>query len=405
MQIQSSKCIHCKREVPKDKIRNGFCPSCYKTQFFPKQRKLLSKESFEGSTPSPFVGRFGYPNINVGIMAVPEIEDATLHDAPRYWASNHYDIPHVMDLRSGMINSNFNINIRKRNKMLEIAQQVGMASKAADVEINLKQKPVFRVNYSNVLAPTGPKAALEKAELTSNVKVARQVDKAVSDTDLKSNSALNLLFKKGFDENFLSRLLSVGNLGVGKNRKLVPTRWSITAVDDNIGKDIISEIKDYQTSDYCTYFGGYLGNYFLILTFPEVWSYELFETYVPTKAFATDYEPYSGRKTYAENTAGGYYAARLPILEKLKSIKRQGSILALRFITEEYTNPLGVFVVREAVRNSITSKPLVFADKELMLAYAKSLVKKKFGYELDIILKKSLLLKNIKQQSKLSRFF
>ena len=36
--------------------------------------------------------------------------------------------------------------------------------------------------------------------------------------------------------------------------------------------------------------------------------------------FTTDYEPYTGRKTYAENCVGGYYAARLPILEKLKDI-------------------------------------------------------------------------------------
>ena len=52
-----------------------------------------------------------------------------------------------------------------------------------------------------------------------------------------------------------------------KDRKLVPTRWSIVAVDSNIGDNLISQVKDYNQSGYLAYFGGYLGNYFLILMF------------------------------------------------------------------------------------------------------------------------------------------
>jgi hypothetical protein len=120
--------------------------------------------------------------------------------------------------------------------------------------------------------------------------------------------------------------------------------------------------------------------------------------------FMTDYEPYAGRKTYAENCGGGYYAARLPIVEKLKKLKRQASILCLRFITGEYAVPLGVWVVREATRKAMQSKPLHFADKELMIKYAKSLVKKKFGFNLDNLVKHSILLKEIKEQKKLTSF-
>jgi hypothetical protein len=206
--------------------------------------------------------------------------------------------------------------------------------------------------------------------------------------------------------------LSVGNLGIGKNRKLVPTRWSITAVDDTVGKDWLNEIRQYPETDYTSFFGGYLGNYFLILFYPDVWSYELFETYMPKSSwnvteetqFTTDYEAYAGRKTYAENCGGGYYAARLPILEKLKGMKRQASVLCLRFITGEYAVPLGVWVVREAVRKAMSSKPLHFADKSLMMKYANALIKKKFGFNLDNITKYSILLKEIKTQRKLTSF-
>ncbi|MDP2906805.1 MAG: hypothetical protein Q8O03_02595, partial [Nanoarchaeota archaeon] len=240
-----------------------------------------------------------------------------------------------------------------------------------------------------------------------------KVDKVVSDTDLKATDAILYLYKNEFDENFLSRMLSIGTLGLKKNRKLVPSRWSITSVDDILGKNFINQIKDFPTANYQAYFGGYLGNYFLVLFLPEVWSYELFETYAPNASwntsgevqFMTDYEPYRGRKSYAENCVGGYYSNRVVIAEKLASMKRQASVLSLRFITGEYSVPLGVWCVREATRKAINSKPIEFASKELMLSYAKNLVKEKFNIEVDNILKHSILLKNIKQQSKLTQFF
>ena len=287
-----------------------------------------------------------------------------------------------------------------------------MASKPVDVEINLKDKPRFKFKTDAYAAPTGPNAILKKAIITENPKIDYRVDKVVSDIDLKANDALIYLYKHDFDENFLTKILSIGNLGIKYDRKLVPTRWSITATDDALAKHLLNGIRQYNEINYTSYFGSYLGNYFLILFFPEVWSYELFETYAPKAEwnisneyqFMTDFEPYEGRKTYAENCGGGYYAARLPILEKLSTLKRQGSVLILRFITGEYAVPLGVWVVREAVRKALKNKPLEFGNKELMLKYAKSLIKKKFNYDINKLFNESKLLKNIKEQSKLTKF-
>jgi hypothetical protein len=85
-------------------------------------------------------------------------------------------------------------------------------------------------------------------------------------------------------------------------------------------------------------------------------------------------------------------------------MKKQGSILALRFVTGDYTLPLGVWVTREATRKSMQSMPIEFSSKELMLEYSKKLVKKKFNFDLSNILEKSILLKKIKNQSKLIKF-
>ena len=85
-------------------------------------------------------------------------------------------------------------------------------------------------------------------------------------------------------------------------------------------------------------------------------------------------------------------------------MKKQGSVLALRFVTGDYTLPLGVWVTREAARKSMQSKRIEFSSKELMMDYAKKLIKKKFNFDLGQILKNSTILKNIKQQSKLIKF-
>lgn len=385
---------------------NYNCPICAKAYSQIKIKNRIIKENFSTEGVAPFIGRYGYPSVNIGILAPPEETDDTwLYDAPKYWAVNNFQIPKIVDFRSSLINSRDKISVRGRNKFLELNQEVSMASKPVDVDINLKEKPHFRMNYDNYMAPTGPYAELKKAKLTENPKIHTKVQKVHYDTDLKANDALIYLYENKFDENFLSKILSVGTLGIRANRKLVPTRYSITATDDTLGKHLIKEVKKYNEINYSAFFSGYLGNYYLILCFPEVWSYELFEMHISNqKHFMTDYEPYEGRKYYAENTAGGYYTVRLAALERLNEIKKQGSVLALRFITGDYTLPLGVWVTREAARKSMQSIPIEFSSKELMLEYAKKLIRKKFGCDLEIQLKQSLLLKNIGQQSKLIKF-
>ncbi len=408
MQIQ---CLKCKG---RGFCGRSFCSILAKSEALFKVKQMDFKADFSGTSPTPFIGHHGYPFLNVGILSVPDKkEDVWEYDAPKYWADNNYEIPQIIDFRSALLNSRFKAHAQDKNKLLEVSQEVGMASAPVDVEVSLQDKPKFRLNTDAYTAPMGPNAGLKKAEITSNPKVHTKVDKVVSDIDLKANDALIYLYDNKFDENFLTRLLSVGILGIRKNRKLVPTRWGITATDDMIAKHLAEQVRQYKEINYQAYFGSYLGNYYLILLFPEKWSYELFETYLPQSSwnvsdeinFTTDYEGYDGRKSYAENCAGGYYSVRLAILESLSELKRQGNVLVLRFITGEYAVPLGVWVTREAARKAMASKPIEFSDRELMLKYAKALIKKKFNYDLDNLLKESIILKNMKEQVKLSSFF
>lgn len=405
-------CIKCKGKSPLKYCGKTYCPILAKTEAKIKTKPNL-KQDWQGSTPNIFISRMGYPNLNIGILSPPDIPQTDIYDAPKQWAQQNYQINQIINLRSALVNSRFMSNIKGTGKFIEIAQEVGMASKPVEIEINLKNKPKFAFNTNPFTAPMGPNANLNNSKITSNPKIDTKIQKIVGDTDFKAQDAVTELYQNGYDENFLTKILSTGNLGIKYQRKLVPTRWSITAVDDILAKNIVEEIKHNEHIEYTAYLGDYLGNYYLILTFPGPWSYELFEMYMPEASwniskeftYTTDYEPYSGRKTYAENCAGGYYAARLAILEKLKQLKKQGTVLALRMISSDYYCPLGVFVVREAARKSLSNNPIHFENKELMLNYTKLIIKRKFGYDIDKILNLSLILKQLKEQAKLSQFF
>jgi hypothetical protein len=380
------------------------------------QIKKDFKKDFQGSSPSLFIGQYGYPDVNVGFLSPQFGGDTTHYDSPKLWAKGKFQIGTIASMRYGLVNSRAQWNIhdvRKQNHFLEMCKDIGMSAKSVEMEVNLKKEPHLNFKPETEITPFGPQSEVEKARVTSNPKVDSRVERVVSDTDLKAVYAVNDLYRKGFEETFLSKLLSSGNTGLADNRKLVPTRWSITAVDDTVGKQLIKEIKDLPPGEYQVFFGGGWGNYYLIFFFPEVWSYELFEMYLNYKVnpwskegnfYSTDYEGYEGRKEYAEECAGGYYACRIGVLEKMKEQKRQHSSLVLRFITPEYNIPLGVWVCREATRKSLNEKPISFASKELMFKYAEELVKRKLGFDINLLVRESKLLKNLSTQKKISEF-
>ena len=180
------------------------------------------KQDFLGSSPAPFVGHYGYPKVNLGILAPPEITgDAWEYDAPSHWAKEKYPISRVVSLRSSLINSAKKADIHDVDRTIEIAQQIGMASRPIDLDIHLKAKPAISLSTDEFVAPHGPLGKLENVSILSNPKISHKVDRVSDDTDLKAADALIYLYKNNFDDNFLSRLLSVGTLGLKGKRKLV----------------------------------------------------------------------------------------------------------------------------------------------------------------------------------------
>ncbi len=370
------------------------------------------------SPPSVFIGsKLKHPLMNIGILSPLDKDDnAWVYDDAKYWAENNFGIGDVVKLRENLLNSRFKrkaTDIRMNNKFLEIAKEIAIAHKPVDVEIHLKKIVNIDRKPDKVILGHGLNAPLKKARIVSNIKIHRKIDRVIND-DIKASEGISYLYKNHFNEYALSKIFSVGALGLKKNKILVPTRWSITATDDTIGKFLLEKIRDYPwLENYELFFGEYLGNQYLILLFPNVWSYELFELYSPGSSWnpstemkaSTDLEWFSGRKDYATATAGGYYATRLKILEYLESIKKQASVLVIRLETPSYWAGLGVWVVRESVKKSFENRVMKFSTKEELIESAKQISKIKYNFDNSEILKKSRLLEIIKTQKSLNEWF
>lgn len=370
------------------------------------------------SPPSVFIGsKLRYPDMNVGILSpLQKEEEAWIYDDAKYWAENDFGIREVVNLREGLLNSRFRAqakSVRAKNKFLDIAKEIAVAAKPVDVEIALKKKISVNRKKDRVTMPSAIGAPLERARITSNVKIDQKVDKIMND-EIKSSEGLAILYKNNINEYSLSKILSIGVLGLAKNKKLVPTRWSITATDDTLGKSILKRVRDYKwIEDYQLFSSEFMGNQYMIMLFPNIWNYELFELYFPGSSWnsdtelkaSTDLEWYSGRKSYATNTAGGYYATRLPILEYLDSIKRQASVIVVRLETPSYWAALGVWVCRESIRKALKNRVLKFDCREDLIMGTEVVARKKFNFDVREILSRSRLLEKISTQRNLSEFF
>jgi hypothetical protein len=258
----------------------------------------------------------------------------------------------------------------------------------------------------------GNPAPLKKVTIDSNPKIEKKVDYLANDTDAKATTSIQELYKANISVSNIIKILSAGMLGMKTQRKLVPTRWAVTATDDTLSKNLLKNIRHYQElSTYQLFSADYLGNHYNILLMPGCWGFEVIEASSKgyfgmgknsrkEVAMWHDYEFFQARKSYASSVTGAYYVNRLGICEYLDKIKRQASCLVMREVREEYWAPCGVGILREVTREAMSKQPEKFDTIEEALKAAQA----KFQLPLSLYTEKSKLLANFKKQTRLNRF-
>lgn len=85
--------------------------------------------------------------------------------------------------------------------------------------------------------------------------------------------------------------------------------------------------------------------------------------------FGSDYEDARGID-HSPAIAGAYFAAKLGVLEYLSKKKLQSGVIILREIRPEYAIPVGVWQVREGIREAMKEPPIVANNFEQALDLA-----------------------------------
>ena len=272
-----------------------------------------------------------------------------------------------------------------------------MMTKPVETELVLA-KPARKVlDLREDSQPFGPIAPLESFQL-GNSSIDRRIEDAFYDRDLGADDAVLQLYRDNVLVTRIQRAFSLGMFGQGRKRKLVPTRWSITAVDSTLSLKLMTRVRHHRPIDeYRVYRYDYLDNIYVGILTPESWRFEWIEAWfepellaigfpdvnMATDVEASDYtspegyrpvmlgdsEGYRGRKTYAK-PGGCYYSARLAVSEYLDSIERQAGAIMLREIHPGYIMPVGVWNVRESLRSLLKTRYERFDSIDAALNYA-----------------------------------
>jgi hypothetical protein len=343
------------------------CPIIVKAQSMARIGSSFDKPVVDGSSPpGVFVGRLGYPKVSIGPMVPPTHGDTSILDTPEEWLGKPLET--IVDYRYSLIRGNSRANIheaRDPGSLLAKLQDLAMASRPVDAELRLTKAPRKILSLSEDTQPYGPSAPMERLKL-ANAPADRRIEKPYYDRQMRAFDAINDLYSKGVLVTRIQKAFSLGMFGEGARRKIVPTRWSITAVDSSISQNLIDRVKSHSTIDeYRVYGYSIYDNQYVAILLPEPWRFEWIEAWFPNTTWNQftnepymigDYEPYFGRTTYAK-VGGCYYSTRLAVTEALDKERRQAAAIVLRETYPGYIMPLGVWNVRESIRMLMQQQP------------------------------------------------
>ena len=368
-------------------------------EYLSKYGNLFSSDSISGSSPpSIFVGSYGYPKVGVGPMVPPIHGDTTLLDSPELWLGK--TLEDIVNFRLSLVRGIEKLSIQNtQGRFIENLHEVAMSSHSIDTDLQFHKTTLPVTTIDGESAPFGPVGDIKSAKFFGT-RSDKSIERVYYDHDLKAQDAVLTLYHKGIDISKIQKCFSIGMLG--KKRKLVPTKWSITATDDIISKSLVSEILEFDLIDSCRIFShDHLGNMFSVILFPHRWLFEMQEAWHDENKVGFGFDSEDARGIdHAPAIAGAYFAAKLGVAEYLVQKKIQAAVLVLREIRPEYAVPVGVWQIREAIRAAMKKEPYIaenFVDSVNFASKRMSIGKSEW-------LSRGRLLKMLKQKS-ISEFF
>ena len=222
-------------------------------------------KNLEGTTPpSVFIGRWSYPKVYAGPMMSSQMGDTHIMDAPEDWIGQNKTQDEIINYRMNLVRGKQLIKIDDlENPFVEKLQDISLASKSIDSEATFGRRPTGSM-LTEDSTPHGPSAVIEKFDIDA-VRWDRQLEKTFYDTDLKAVDAVVNLHNKDVPFSAMQKAFSVGAIGTKYKRKLVPTRWSITACDSTLADEFLKDVRKYEILDtYRVFEFGALNTYYVV---------------------------------------------------------------------------------------------------------------------------------------------
>ena len=360
---------------------------------------LFSSDSINGtSPPSVFVGSYNYPQVFVGPMVPPIHGDTTILDSPENWHGK--SLEEIVNFRLNLVRGIQKISVdATEGRYIENLQEMTMSEKPTDSDLIFQKPTSSKISLDGESAPFGPIGEIKSAKFSGSYSI-RDIEKVFYDRDLKSQDAILQLYNSGIDISKIQKCLSMGMLG--QKRKLVPTKWSITATDDTISKSLLDNVLEFDLIDsHRIFFYEHLGNLFSVVIFPHRWIYEMIEAWYSKGILGFGFDNEDARGIdHPPAIAGAYFAAKLGVLEYLNSNEIQAGVVILREIRPEYAIPVGVWQVREGIRQAMKQPPIIADDFDQAI----SIASEKMSIAKNEWLQHGEILKLMKQKT-LSDFF
>jgi hypothetical protein len=355
------RCAECKGK--------GLCglPRCPVISRFHAQAAIRPVSSYQGSSPSVFIGSFGYPDVQGGPLMIND------SDNPPDWLARNLGMEDIVGIRARTIRGRSSLHALAGN-----LQEIALSAHPLDVDVAFEKPVAFSLNFDGTIAPVGFTGSVKTLEIAGNARVERVVDRITSDTDMGATDACIALKESAIDVYRISGLMTAGLLG--RRRKFVPTRWAITAVDDTLSTQLKKEIARYPPVEEIRLFSAEIfGNRIVCILLPGDWKYEMIEIWGRQSLWGGEndviVQDREGMKKKGYSPiSGAYYSARLAACEYLVQKKRSARVIILRSISSDYWAPLGTWVIREATRKALANPPVICESLAAAVGQASALL-------------------------------
>ncbi len=335
----------------------------------------ISRRELDACSEWLLVGEYGYPKVRYGPLSAM----SSYPWEPEKWARERLDFADILRFRMMTVYPFQRRQIYKPPDIYDPLGETVASIKPIDVELYLKKPPKMRLRLDASIPPVGGSAPLKKIELGENPKIPKMVESVLSER-MKAAKAVELLYRWGASIYYIEKIFSGGFLGIEERRRIVPTRWGITAVDSILGNAFLRDIK-YSPSigNAELYYWEYLGNKYYITLIPsDYWSMETLEFWLPNSVWVSgrgkpvifpNHEDYTGKPAKMD---GGHFAIKISVLDYLRKTNRKAAVLAIRIITPKYIAPVGSWQIRESVKLALENKPVIKGDIDEIIDFISS---------------------------------